>query len=210
MLTIATERESNVANYTDSIEKLIESLIKLPGIGRRSAERIVNYILGVSKDEIKNLSDAINKVKENVRFCKVCNNLSEQDLCKICNDLRRQKDVICIVEKASDVTAIEKAGIFSGVYHVLLGSIAPLEGRGPSDLKIEGLLERIRQNHIKEVIIATDADTEGETTAMYLTKIIKPLGVSLSRIGLGLPVGSNLEYADATTISKSIESRRTI
>lgn len=199
-----------MANYTDSIEKLIESLVKLPGIGRRSAERIVNYILSVSKDEIKNLSGAINKVKENVRFCSICNNLSEQDLCKICNDLRRQKDVICIVGKTGDVTAIEKAGNFTGVYHVLLGSIAPLEGRGPSDLKIEGLLQRIRQNNIKEVIIATDADTEGETTAMYLTKIIKPLGVSVSRIGLGLPVGSNLEYADATTISKSLESRRTI
>ena len=199
-----------MANYTDSIDKLIESLVRLPGIGRRSAERIANYILSASKDEIKNLSGAINKVKENVRFCRVCNNLSEQDLCKICNDARRQKDVICIVGKTSDVTAIEKAGNFTGVYHVLLGSIAPLEGRGPSDLKIEGLLQRIRQNNIKEVIIATDADTEGETTAMYLTKIIKPLGVSVSRIGLGLPVGSNLEYADATTISKSLESRRTI
>lgn len=199
-----------MANYTDSIEKLIDGLIKLPGIGRRSAERIVSYILGVSKEEIKNLSEAINKVKENVRFCSICNNLSEQELCKICNDSRRQKDVICIVEKPTDVTAIEKAGNFSGVYHVLLGSIAPLEGRGPSDLKIEGLLQRLRQNSIKEVIIATDADTEGETTAMYLTKIIKPLGVNVSRIGLGLPVGSNLEYADSTTISKSLESRRTI
>lgn len=199
-----------MANYTDSIEKLIDGLIKLPGIGRRSAERIVNYILGASKEEIKNLSEAVNKVKENVRFCRICNNLSEQELCKICNDSRRQKDVICIVEKPTDVTAIEKAGNFSGVYHVLLGSIAPLEGRGPSDLKIEGLLQRLRQNSIKEVIIATDADTEGETTAMYLTKLIKPLGVNVSRIGLGLPVGSNLEYADSTTISKSLESRRTI
>ena len=197
-------------NYTDSIEKLIDCLIKLPGIGRRSAERIVNHILGASKDEINNLSDAINKVKENVRFCRICNNLSEQELCKICDDPRRHKDIICIVEKPSDVTAIEKTGDFSGVYHVLLGSIAPLEGRGPSDLKIDGLLKRIKENSIKEVIIATDADTEGETTAMYLTKIIKPLGVSVSRIGLGLPVGSNLEYADATTISKSLESRRII
>lgn len=199
-----------MANYTDSIEKLIDGLIKLPGIGRRSAERIVSYILGASKEEIKNLSEAVNKVKENVRFCRICNNLSEQELCKICNDSRRQKDIICIVEKPTDVTAIEKAGNFSGVYHVLLGSIAPLEGRGPSDLKIEGLLQRLRQNSIKEVIIATDADTEGETTAMYLTKLIKPLGVNVSRIGLGLPVGSNLEYADSTTISKSLESRRTI
>ena len=199
-----------MAAYTDSVEKLIENLTKLPGIGRRSAERIVNYVLGASRDEIKSLSEAIIKVKESVHFCKLCNNLSEEDLCSVCQDLHRQKDVICIVEKPSDVTAVEKSGTFRGVYHVLLGSISPLEGRGPSDLKIEGLLNRIKQDKIKEVIIATDADTEGETTAMYLTKVLKPTGVHLSRIGLGLPVGSNLEYADATTLSKALESRRTI
>lgn len=199
-----------MANYTDSIEKLIDSLIKLPGIGRRSAERIVAYILNVSKDEIKILSDSISKVKENVRFCKVCNNLSEEELCKICQDSRRSRDIVCIVEKPGDVTAVEKTGNFHGVYHVLMGSISPLEGKGPSDLKIDSLLQRIKQNNIKEVILATDADTEGETTAMYLTKLIKPLGVNLSRIGLGLPVGSNLEYADSTTISKALESRRSI
>ena len=199
-----------MANYTDSIEKLIDSLIKLPGIGRRSAERIVAYILDASKDEIKILSDSISKVKENVRFCKVCNNLSEEELCKICQDSRRSRDIVCIVEKPSDVTAVEKTGNFHGVYHVLMGSISPLEGKGPSDLKIDSLLQRIKQDNIKEVILATDADTEGETTAMYLTKLIKPLGVNLSRIGLGLPVGSNLEYADSTTISKALESRRSI
>jgi recombination protein RecR len=199
-----------MASYTDSIEKLIDSLIKLPGIGRRSAERIVAYILDVSKDEIKILSDSISKVKENVRFCKVCNNLSEEELCKICQDARRSRDIVCIVEKPSDVTAVEKTGNFHGVYHVLMGSISPLEGKGPGDLKIDSLLQRIKQNNIKEVILATDADTEGETTAMYLTKLIKPLGVNLSRIGLGLPVGSNLEYADSTTISKALESRRSI
>ncbi len=189
---------------------MIDSLIKLPGIGRRSAERIVAYILDASKDEIKILSDSISKVKENVRFCKVCNNLSEEELCKICQDSRRSRDIVCIVEKPSDVTAVEKTGNFHGVYHVLMGSISPLEGKGPSDLKIDSLLQRIKQNNIKEVILATDADTEGETTAMYLTKLIKPLGVNLSRIGLGLPVGSNLEYADSTTISKALESRRSI
>jgi len=199
-----------MATYTDSIEKLIDSLIKLPGIGRRSAERIVTYILGASRDEIKNLSEAINKVKDNVRFCRTCNNLSEEELCKICQDSRRKKDTICIVEKPSDVTAIEKAGNFNGVYHVLLGSISPLEGKGPSDLKIEGLLSRIKENNVKEIIIATDADTEGETTAIYLTRLMKPLGVNLSRIGLGLPVGSNLEYADSSTLSKAMESRRAI
>ena len=123
---------------------------------------------------------------------------------------RLKKDVICIVEKPGDVTAIEKSGSFTGVYHVLLGSISPLEGKGPSDLKIDTLLSRIKQNNIKEIIIATDADTEGEITSLYLAKLIKPLGVKLSRIGLGLPVGSNLEYADSTTLSKSLEARRDI
>jgi len=199
-----------MANYTESIEKLIDSLIKLPGIGRRSAERIVSCILSSSRDEVKTLAEAISKVKESVRFCSLCHNLSEEEFCSVCKDDRRHKDVICIVEKPTDVTAIEKSGSFSGVYHVLLGSISPLEGRGPGDLKIDTLMSRIRQNNIKEVIIATDADTEGETTALYLTKLIKPLGVKLSRIGLGLPVGSNLEYADSTTLSKSLESRRAI
>lgn len=199
-----------MANYTASIEKLIECLIKLPGVGRRSAERIVAHVLGATKDEIKVLSESLAKVKESVRSCQICNNLSEEDTCKICQDLSRHKDMVCVVEKPSDVTAIEKAGNFHGFYHVLLGSISPLEGRGPSDLKIDGLIQRIKQGQIKEIIIATDADTEGETTAMYLTKLLKPLGVHLSRIGLGIPVGSNLEYADATTLSKSLESRRAI
>ena len=199
-----------MANYTESIERLINGLIKLPGIGRRSAERVVSYILGAPKEEIRSLAEAIGKVKESVRFCSLCHNLSEEELCKICQDSRRQKEVICIVEKPTDVTAIEKSGSFNGVYHVLLGAISPLEGKGPGDLKIDTLMSRIKQNSIKEIIIATDADTEGETTALYLTKLIKPLGVKLSRIGLGLPVGSNLEYADSTTLSKSLESRRAI
>jgi len=199
-----------MANYTASIEKLMESLIKLPGIGRRSAERIVAHILGASKDEVRSLSESLTKVKENVRFCRICNNLSEEEICRICQELQRRKDIVCVVEKPTDVAAIEKAGNFQGVYHVLLGSISPLEGRGPGDLKIDGLIQRIKEGSIKEIIIATDADTEGETTALYLTKVLKPLGVHLSRIGLGLPMGSNLEYADATTLSKSLESRRAI
>ncbi len=199
-----------MANYTVSMEKLIDSLIKLPGIGRRSAERIVSHILGASKEDIRVFADSLVRVKETVRFCHICNNLSEEEHCKVCQDLGRQKDIVCIVEKPQDVAAIEKAGNYHGVYHVLLGSLSPLEGRGPGDLKIDGLMERIKQNNIKEIIIATDADTEGEMTALYLSKLIKPLGVHLSRIGLGLPVGSNLEYADATTLSKSLESRRTL
>jgi recombination protein RecR len=199
-----------MANYTASIERLIECLIKLPGVGRRSAERMVAHVLGATNEEIKILSESLSRVKESVRSCQICNNLSEEETCKICQDSNRQKDIVCVVEKPSDVTAIEKAGNFHGFYHVLLGSISPLEGRGPSDLKIDGLIQRIKQGGLKEIIIATDADTEGETTAMYLTQLLKPLGVHLSRIGLGIPVGSNLEYADATTLSKSLESRRTI
>ena len=196
--------------YTGSIEKLIARLIKLPGIGKRSAERIVGYILSASKEEIRALSEAICRTKENVRFCRLCNNLSEEELCEICQDARRQREIICIVEKPSDVMALEKAGNFRGLYHVLLGSIAPLEGKGPSDLKIDGLMQRIKQENIKEVIIATDADTEGETTALYLTQLIKPLGVKLTRIGVGIPMGSNLEYADSATLSKALESRRAV
>ena len=156
------------------------------------------------------LAEAITKVKQNVRLCRICNNLSEKELCRICDDARREKSIICIVEKPTDVTAIEKAGSFNGVYHVLMGSISPLEGKGPADLKINGLLERIKQDNVKEIIIATDADTEGETTAIYLAKLLKPTGANLTRIGLGLPVGSNLEYADSSTLLRAMESRRSI
>jgi recombination protein RecR len=199
-----------MSSYIEPIEKLIESLTKLPGLGRRSAERVVNYVISASKDEVKVLAEALTRVKENVSSCRICHNLSEGELCRICQDSRRQKDIICIVERPSDVTAIEKSGSFHGLYHVLLGSISPLEGRGPGDLKIESLIERIKADNIEEVIIATDADTEGETTAIYLAKILKPQGVNISRIGLGLPVGSNLEYADSTTLSKALESRRSV
>ncbi len=197
-----------MAAYTESIEKLLEKLERMPGIGRRSAERITTYILGISQDEARQLSDAITRVKENVRFCKLCNNLSEEEFCRICRNDSRNKDIVCIVEKPSDVTALEKAGDFKGVYHVLLGSISPLEGKGPADLKIDSLLERIKKGEIKEIIIATDADTEGETTSLYLTKLLKPLGVHISRIGVGIPMGSNLEYADSSTLNKALESRR--
>lgn len=199
-----------MAHHADSIEKLINKLIKLPGIGRRSAERIVAYILGSSLEEMRGLAGAIIKVKEAIRFCRICNNLSEGEVCKICQDARRRKDVICIVEKPNDVAMIEKSAQYNGVYHVLLGAISPLEGKGPADLKIDHLLLRLKQNNVREVIIATDADTEGETTALYLAKLIKPSGIKLTRIGVGIPVGSNLEYADTATLSKAMESRQEI
>ena len=194
--------------YIETIERLIDRLIKLPGIGRRSAERIVNHILSESVDDARELAQAISDLKENVRFCKVCHNLCEQELCSFCNDARRNRGLVCIVEKPSDVGLIERTGMFTGLYHVLKGSIAPLDGTGPADLEIDSLIARLKEDVIKEVIIATDADTEGEATALYLTKLIKPLNVSVSRIGLGLPVGSNIEYADTATLSKALESRR--
>lgn len=196
--------------YTESIRILVERLSKLPGIGRRSAERIIAYILDAPEQEIRDLAGAITRVKENVRFCRVCNNLSEEEVCRICRDPSRNKEVLCVVERPADISSIEKAGIFKGVYHVLHGTIAPLEGRGPQELKIDGLLQRLGDETIKEVIIATGSDTEGETTALYLIKMIKPSHVTVSRIGLGLPVGSALEYADAATISVALEARRNI
>jgi len=199
-----------MSTYTESVEQLIEKLTRLPGIGRRSAERIVAYILEVPIDDVKSLVHSIVRVKQTVRFCSTCHNLSDQEVCRICQDIRRRKDLVCIVEKPSDITVIEKAGTFAGTYHVLMGAISPLEGRGPNDLKINTLLSRIKQNSIKEIIIATDADTEGETTALYLTKILKPLGVKLSRIGMGIPMGSNLEYADSATVARAMDSRRLI
>ncbi|MCX7926937.1 MAG: recombination mediator RecR [Candidatus Omnitrophica bacterium] len=199
-----------MAYYPDSIEKLIEKLIKLPGIGRRSAERIVTYLLNANKEEVKQLSEAMNIVKETVHFCQICHNLSDQQVCSICKDERRARDILCIVEKPSDVASLEKTGAFRGLYHVLLGSLSPLEGKGPQDLRIDTLIKRIQSENIKEVIIATDSDTEGEATALYLAKVLKPTGVTISRIGLGLPVGSNLEYADPATLSVALESRRPV
>jgi recombination protein RecR len=196
--------------YPDSINRLIERLMKFPGIGRRSAERIVEYILKASSSEIKSLSEAIVEVKNKIKLCRICNNLSEEEACSICRDKSRIRSIICIVENPSDVIAIEKSGGFKGLYHVLLGSISPLEGKGPNDLKIDGLLKRIKEENIQEIIIATDIDTEGETTALYLNKLLKPLGVKITRIGVGVPFGSNLEYIDPSTLAHALESRRQI
>ena len=197
--------------YPATIERLIQELVKLPGIGRRSAERVVFHFLNSpSKEDISLLAQRLLELKERVRLCQRCHNLSEQDECTICMNETRNKSILCVVERPNDVTSIEKTGTFNGVYHVLLGSIAPLDGKGPAELKIDSLMQRIKNEHIEEVIIATDSDTEGETTALYLSKLIKPLDVRLSRIGLGLPVGSNLEYADSATLSKALESRRAL
>ncbi|MCM8783942.1 MAG: recombination mediator RecR [Candidatus Omnitrophica bacterium] len=191
-----------------AIERLIKELEKFPGIGRRSASRIADYLLHSPPDQIQALVEAIIRAKENVRFCKVCNNLSEKEICAICNDLKRDKEIICVVENPKDIEAIEKAGNFNGVYHVLMGAISPLEGKGPQDLKIDNLLERIKCHQVKEVIIATDADTEGEITALYLVKMLRPLNVKITRIGLGIPAGGNLEYSSPVTLAHALSRRK--
>jgi recombination protein RecR len=196
--------------YPKLIENLLERLIKFPGVGRRSAERIIFYLLGAPREEVNLLTQDILKLKSHIRFCRICNNLGEEDICLVCRDDNRDKNTLCIVETPKDVGVIERTGGFKGLYHVLLGAIAPLEGKAPSDLKINGLLQRIKDNNIKEVIIATDSDMEGETTALYLTKLIKPLAVKVSRIGFGIPVGSNIEYSDSLTLVRALEGRREI
>ena len=196
--------------YPDSIERLIKCLNRLPGIGRRSAERIVGYILRVQVEEIKLLVQSIEKVKKTIRLCQICRNFSESDVCEICKDERRNRSLICVVENPQDVMAIEKSSNFNGLYHVLGGAISPLEGKGQDELQIQSLLSRIKQGKIQEIILAMDADAEGEATALYLTQLLNPTQIKISRIGIGIPSGANLEYLDSTTIASALEGRREI
>ncbi|MDD3375741.1 MAG: recombination mediator RecR [Candidatus Omnitrophica bacterium] len=196
--------------YPRVIENLIDRLTKLPGIGRRSAERIAFWFLNNSREDAEGLCSDILGLKDHLTFCRICNNLSETEICMICSDTRRDDATICVVENPKDVLAFEKTGHYHGSYHVLLGTISPADGRGPEDLRIGQLMNRVSTQNIKEVIIATDPDTEGETTALYLTQQLRPLGVKISRIGVGIPMGSALEYADMFTLSVSLNARREI
>ena len=191
----------------ESVERLIELLSRLPGIGRKSAGRLAFHILKQNPEEAEELAQAIVDVKSKVGFCSVCNNISENDPCHICTDVNRDNTIICVVEESMDLIAMEKAEGFNGRYHILGGHISPLDGIGPDDLKIKELLGRIN-DEMKEVIIATNPSVEGEATALYLAKLIKPLGVKITRIARGLPVGSDLEYADGITISRALEGRQ--
>ncbi|MFA5164196.1 MAG: recombination mediator RecR [Candidatus Omnitrophota bacterium] len=196
--------------YTRTMEKLIAEFTKLPGIGPKSAERIVMHILKSPREHAASLSESIIKLKDNIVFCRNCFNLSEGEVCHICSDPQRDKATVLVVESPKDILAIEKTGSYRGLYHVLLGSISPLDGVGPDELKIKELLRRIKADKIKEVILATDADTEGETTALYLSQLLKNQSVKTSRIAYGLPVGSHLEYADQATLSRALEGRNQI
>ena len=198
-----------MTTYARPLIKLLEALEKLPGIGPRSAERMAFYLLRASREEARELSQAITDVKDRLRFCDVCFNLSEAERCRICEDPSRDPTSLCIVEDPKDVLAIEKTGAFRGLYHVLLGAIAPLDGIGPELLKIDELMRRLSEDTIQEAIIATDADKDGEITAAYLSKLIRSrVSVKLTRIASGIPVGSHLEYADQATLTRALEGRR--
>ena len=191
-----------------ALGKMVESFMKLPGIGRKSAERLAFAVLGMTREEAFGFAQAIQDLKNNSRYCTICNNITEDEVCDICCSERRDNSRICVVEEPSNILILEKTGIFRGRYHALMGALSPLDGIGPEDLKIDGLMERLNNGAVKEVIIATNPTVKGETTALYLSKLIKPLGISVSRIAYGLPVGGDIEYADENTVQRALEGRR--
>lgn len=196
--------------YEGAVQDLIDELGRLPGIGPKSAQRIAFYLLATEADDVNRLVNALTIVKDKVRFCSVCGNVAESDLCRICQDSRRNVGVICVVEEAKDVVAIERTREYRGRYHVLGGAINPIDGIGPDDLRIRELLTRLGDEDITEVIIATDPNVEGEATATYLVRMLRPLGVTISRLASGLPVGGDLEYADEVTLGRAFEGRRAV
>jgi recombination protein RecR len=196
--------------YEGVIQELIDELGRLPGVGPKSAQRIAFYLLQADEDQAKRLAEVLTEVKERVRFCEQCGNVAEADLCNICRDPRRSKASICVVEESKDVQAIERTREFKGLYHVLGGAISPIEGIGPDNLRIKELVSRLADPEIKEIIIATDPNLEGEATATYLTRMLSPMGITISRLASGLPVGGDLEYADEITLGRAFEGRRTV
>lgn len=196
--------------YEGAIQDLIDELGRLPGIGPKSAQRIAFHIIQSERVDISRLADVLRTVKEKVKFCTECGNISEEELCRICRDPRRDPTLICVVEESKDVIAIEKTREFRGKYHVLGGAISPIDGIGPENLRIRELMVRLAATEIQEIIIATDPNLEGEATATYLSRLLKPLGMKVSRLASGLPVGGDLEYADEVTLGRAFEGRRTI
>ena len=194
--------------YSPSIEKLIESFEKLPSIGNNTAARLAFYILDRPEEEVKEFVDAIMNAKKNLKYCSKCFNISDTDPCEICSNPRRDESVICVVEDVKDVVAMERTHEFNGLYHVLHGSISPMNGVGPDDIKIKELLSRLMDGTVKELILATNPRVEGEATAMYISKLVKPMGIKVTRIAHGIPVGGDLEYTDEVTLSKALEGRR--
>ena len=196
--------------YTPALQKLIDQLGKLPGVGPKSAQRIAFHLIKVPDQDALNLANAIQEAKERVRFCESCFNMSDELVCEICSDPQRDTSLICVVEEPRDIVALERTLEYKGLYHVLQGAINPIDGIGPEQLKIRELLGRLNGNVVSEVILCTNPNIEGEATAMYLAKLIEPLGIQVSRIASGLPVGGDLEYADELTLGRALEGRRNI
>lgn len=197
-----------MANFDTPIERLIEYFRSLPGVGYKTAQRYAYSIIEGDKERAVNFSNAIVEVKEKIRLCKECGNYTDKEVCDICE--KRDKQTICVVKEPKDIIAMEKIKTYNGVYHVLFGTLSPLEGRGPNDIKVKELLNRVQKDDVKEVIMATDPDVEGDATAMYIAKLLKPLGVKVTRLAQGISMGSDIEYADEVTLSRAFESRRDI
>ncbi len=195
-------------NLPRPVRKLIESFEKLPGIGPKTAQRLTFYLLHVPQKQLDGFAEALETLKKNTVLCSICFNVSDKDPCSICSNRNRDKSIICVVEQPLDVLALEKTGDYKGVYHVLHGAISPLNNIGPDELHIRELLPRLKNEEVKEIILATNPNMEGEATAMYIAKLIKPLGIKVTRLAHGLPVGADLEYADEVTLSRAIEGRR--
>lgn len=196
--------------YAAPVAKLIEEFEKLPGIGHKTAQRLAFHVLNLTDEKAENLASAIRQAKSNIKHCSICLNLTDKDPCSLCSAPARNQSVICVVEDPRDVAAMERTREFKGLYHVLHGVISPMQGIGPDDIRIKELLSRISANEIKEVILATNPNIEGEATAMYISKVLKPLGIKTTRIAHGIPVGGNLEYSDEVTLTKALEGRREI
>ena len=199
-----------MAGFSSSFERLLLELEKMPGVGRKTAQRMAFHLLRLPETEVEALATAMRDVKKNIRSCSCCYSITEQDPCAICSDDRRDAGVICVVEQPSDVLAFERTGAFRGRYHVLQGVVSPLEGISPEDLRIRELLGRLKDGEVKEVIIGTNPDLEGEATALYVSRLIRPLGVKVSRIARGIPIGGDLEYADQGTLTQALEGRKEI
>lgn len=191
-----------------ALGRMVEAFMRLPGIGRKSAERLAYAVLGMSRDEAEGIARAVIDLKNSSRYCSICNNITEDEVCAVCRDERRDATRICVVEEPSNILVLEKTGAYRGRYHALLGALSPLDGVGPEDLQIEGLMVRLRAGTVQEVILATNPTVKGETTALYLSKLIKPLGIPVTRIAYGLPVGGDIEYADENTVQRALDGRR--
>ena len=197
-------------DLAEPMSRLIDELKRLPGVGPKSAQRIAFHLLGVSRDEAQQLADAVTDMRERIRLCSECNNIAEGELCPICSDPNRDRTTVCVLEQPNNIMIVERTRQYNGLYHVLHGVISPLRNVAPEDLKVKNLLERLKENEIEEIILATSPTTEGQATATYLARLLKPLGVTVSRIGMGIPVGSELEFIDEATMVEAIENRRKV